>query len=57
MSKIERGKILDVPYAEKDEAKKLGARWDPEMKKWFVPKGKEAANFQRWFPENDTTTN
>lgn len=27
---------LDVPYKEKDEAKSLGARWDPEKKKWYT---------------------
>jgi len=27
---------LAVPYEEKDEAKKLGAKWDPKRKKWFV---------------------
>lgn len=24
---------LDVPFEEKDEAKKLGAKWDPDKKK------------------------
>ena len=29
------GKIyLNVPYSEKDQAKELGARWDPDIKKW-----------------------
>jgi|LakMenEpi03Aug12_release.lakeMendotaPanAssembly.Ray.scaffolds.fasta_scaffold6272585_1 hypothetical protein len=44
----ERGAILDVPYDEKDEAKKLGARWDPDLKKWFVPRGVSTSPFQRW---------
>ncbi|MGH3569617.1 MAG: DUF5710 domain-containing protein [Pseudonocardia sp.] len=26
---------LDVPFAEKDDAKALGARWDPAEKRWF----------------------
>ena len=39
---------LDVPFAEKDEAKSLGARWDPQAKVWYVPEGKEAAPFARW---------
>ncbi|MBQ0867447.1 DUF5710 domain-containing protein [Streptomyces sp. RK75] len=29
---------LDVPFAEKDEAKALGARWDPAAKRWFAPR-------------------
>lgn len=27
---------LKVPYADKDEAKSLGCRWDPEVKKWWT---------------------
>ncbi len=27
---------LDVPFAKKDEAKKLGCRWDPDKKKWYI---------------------
>ncbi len=34
-------KYLNVPFAEKDTAKKRGARWDPERKKWYLPKGVE----------------
>ena len=35
---------LDVPYARKDEAKGLGARWDPSKKKWYIEP--DAANRQ-----------
>jgi hypothetical protein len=28
---------LDVPFAEKDEAKRLGARWDSQTRRWFAP--------------------
>ena len=31
---------LDCPYAEKVEAKHLDARWDPDLKKWYIPPGK-----------------
>ena len=44
-------KILDVPFHEKDEAKELGAWWDPELKKWYVPVGKDVALFERWFSQ------
>ena len=27
---------LNVPYSEKDEAKKLGAKWDAKNKKWYI---------------------
>ena len=40
--------ILKVPYAEKDEAKALGARWNKERKVWYVADGQDAALFKRW---------
>lgn len=40
--------LLNVPYSEKDEAKALGARWNPEKKKWYVPDGVDATLFSRW---------
>ncbi len=27
---------LNVPFSEKDEAKKMGAKWDLKKKKWFI---------------------
>ena len=48
-----RGTILNVPFEEKDEAKELGARWDPEIKKWFIPKENDATPFEKWInPKN-----
>ena len=38
---------LDVPYAEKDSAKALGARWDPAAKRWFDP-SPPTAGLERW---------
>ena len=40
--------FLDVPYAEKDEAKSLGARWNPTRKRWYVPDGVAAEPFEKW---------
>jgi hypothetical protein len=42
---------LNVPYAEKDEAKALGARWDPKGRFWYVPQGQVATQFERWLPD------
>lgn len=42
-------KMLKVPYAEKDEAKALGARWNSARKSWYVPDGVDEAPFTRWF--------
>jgi exodeoxyribonuclease VII large subunit len=30
---------LNVPYAEKEDAKALGARWDPNRRVWYAPTG------------------
>lgn len=43
--------VLKVPFAEKDEAKRLGARWDAAIKKWYVPAGVDLAPFARWTQE------
>lgn len=45
--------MLKVPYAEKDEAKALGARWNAARKAWYVPDGTEAAPFERWLTKDD----
>jgi hypothetical protein len=41
---------LRVPYEDKDEAKRLGARWDPAVQVWFVPDDLDPARFARWRP-------
>lgn len=41
---------LNVPYAQKDEAKKLGARWDRDGRVWYVPDGVDPKPFARWLP-------
>lgn len=40
--------FLVVPFAEKDQAKALGARWDAASRKWYIPSGKDATAFARW---------
>lgn len=39
---------INVPYEEKDEAKALGARWDSEKKKWYIPEGIKSEGFNKW---------
>eukprot|EP00401_Gymnodinium_catenatum_P003972 CAMPEP_0117496278 /NCGR_PEP_ID=MMETSP0784-20121206/20571_1 /TAXON_ID=39447 /ORGANISM="" /LENGTH=556 /DNA_ID=CAMNT_0005291237 /DNA_START=115 /DNA_END=1783 /DNA_ORIENTATION=+ len=41
---------LEVPFAQKDEAKQLGARWDPERKKWFAESMSLSTGLLRWLP-------
>jgi len=46
---------LNVPYAEKDQAKALGARWDASRKKWYVPNNMDISIFAKWQPETTTS--
>lgn len=40
---------LNVPYSEKDEAKALGARWNPRVKKWYTEGGwQDYGKFAKW---------
>ncbi|KAB2914328.1 MAG: hypothetical protein F9K30_19620 [Dechloromonas sp.] len=41
---------LKVAFAEKDEAKKLGARWDAARKLWYVEDARDLDAFARWSP-------
>ena len=45
--------LLNVPYAEKDEAKSLGARWNPELKKWYVADKKDYHKFTKWYKDKN----
>lgn len=38
---------LDVPFTEKDEAKRLGARWDPAVRRWYAPRPR-MPGLERW---------
>lgn len=38
--------LLNVPYIEKEEAKALGAKWDPKIKKWYAVK--DYTKFVKW---------
>lgn len=41
---------LKVPFAEKDQAKKLGARWDAARKLWYIAADADPAAFAKWSP-------
>ena len=47
---------LYVPYSQKDEAKKLGAKWDPFAGSWYVPDGMNPKAFQRWLKVEESRT-
>lgn len=50
LQEASRVKYLACPFAEKDAVKRLGAKWDPEDKKWFVryKTRDELIPFRRW---------
>ena len=41
---------LVVPFAEKDEARRLGARWDLARRVWYVENVENLVPFLRWIP-------
>jgi hypothetical protein len=41
---------LKVPFADKEAAKKLGARWDAARKIWYVADNADIAPFAKWSP-------
>lgn len=43
--------FLSVPYKEKEQAKKLGAKWDKENKLWYAPEGTDLTPLAAWMPE------
>ena len=45
---------LNVPFAQKDAAKALGARWDAANKKWYVPADKDITLFTQWQAQSGT---
>jgi hypothetical protein len=42
---------LTTPFAEKDAAKALGARWDSARKIWYVVDPQDLTPFMRWIPD------
>lgn len=44
---------LTTPFAEKDAAKALGARWDSARKIWYIVDPQDLAPFMRWIPDMD----
>ncbi len=41
--------LLKVPYGEKEEAKALGAKWNVELKKWYISSRRDYPKFQKWY--------
>jgi hypothetical protein len=47
---------LVTPFAEKDAAKALGARWDSTSKLWYIVDVADLTPFLRWIPNLEATT-
>ena len=39
---------IKVPFADKDAVKGLGAKWDMDMKSWYVPEDANKSTFSKW---------
>ena len=42
---------LCVPFEERDEARRRGARWDPAMKCWFIAASEDPTRFLQWLAD------
>lgn len=42
---------IQVPYADKEEAKKFGAKWDFNKKLWYVENLEDITVFEKWFSD------
>lgn len=45
---------LTTEYKDREQVKALGARWDAEARRWFVPPGRDVALFTQWLPGGAT---
>ncbi|MCF8168009.1 MAG: DUF5710 domain-containing protein [Rhodoferax sp.] len=43
---------LLTPFAEKDAAKALGARWDAKTRNWYIVGVADLTPFLRWIPDS-----
>ncbi len=44
-------RYLNVSYKDRELAKRLGARWDPSVKRWYCPAGSPLATIFAWRKE------
>ena len=47
---------LVTPFAEKDAAKALGARWDAAKKVWYITDVADLTPFMGWIPDVEAAT-
>ncbi|WP_143099148.1 DUF5710 domain-containing protein [Anaeromicropila populeti] len=44
---------MKVPYKEKEQVKKLGAKWDSKSKLWFITNEQDSTLFSKWITEDE----
>ena len=44
-------KFLNVKYTDRELAKRLGAKWDPSVQRWYCPAGSPLATIFKWRAE------
>lgn len=47
---------LSVPFAQKDQAKQAGARWDGGMRTWYAPPGTPIEGIAQWMPKEQAAS-
>ena len=40
--------FLNVAYKDRDLAKRLGAKWDPSVRRWYCPSGSPLSKIFSW---------
>lgn len=40
--------FINVPFEEKNQVKELGARWDNDIKSWYIPESLDKELFKKW---------
>jgi len=45
---------LNVAYKDRDLAKRLGAKWDPSVRRWYCPAGSPLAKIFTWRKASNT---
>ncbi|MEP1230620.1 MAG: DUF5710 domain-containing protein [Litorimonas sp.] len=48
-------RYLDVSYDDRELAKRLGAKWDPSVRRWYCPAGSPLAKIFKWRAEAQAT--
>ena len=51
MARPSAKKYLNVKYNDRELAKRLGARWDPAVQRWYCPAGAPLETIFRWRAE------